>query len=137
MPPSRTVCSVPYVDSGNAYEVSHAHGESALCDGSGAWLRWRPRSLPSFDCEPPTAACSGGVSAAGDTTRRAEPMRLGSFRTSEHWPGTASVDGFRDGVVVVATDLPALLSGCADGELPARPRRGVRGMGRIKSSGFI
>ena len=24
-------------------------------------------------------------------------MRLGSFRTSEHWPGTASVDGFRDG----------------------------------------
>ena len=43
-------------------------------------------------------ACSGGVSAAGDTTWRAEPMRLGSFRTSKHWLGTASVDGFRDGV---------------------------------------
>ena len=51
------------------------------------------------------------------------PSRLGAFRPVGDRPRPASADGVRHGAELLAADLPALLSGCPDGELPARPCR--------------
>ena len=55
--------------------------------------------------------------------RRAGAGRLGTFRPSRDRPRAASTDGVRHGAQPLAPDLPALLPGRQDGELPAWPRR--------------
>ena len=59
------------------------------------------------------------------------PRSTGALRAPDDRARAPSADGLRHGAVVVAPDLSALLPRCAHGELPARPRRRLRVLGRV------
>ena len=80
---------------------------------------------------PPATPAGRGVPAPAHAAGRTRPGGLGPLRPSGDRPGAPAADGLRDGAVVVARDLPALLPRRPHGELPARPRRRVRRLGGV------
>ena len=58
--------------------------------------------------------------------RRTGASGLGALRQADHRPRGAAADGLRDGAVLLAPPVPALLSRRGDGVLHSRPRRGLR-----------
>ena len=86
-----------------------AAGEPAARDGARARLHRQRLPLPPPGGAAAAATGGRGLPAASNPARRAGPGGLGPLRQARDRPGAATPDGFRDGAVVVAAALRALL----------------------------
>ena len=122
--------SVPAVPPGHAGQVPHAHRGTTARHGARARLRGRTLALPLAHRRHASTSTRRGLPAPAHAAGRAGAGRLGSLRSSAHRPRPPPADGLRDGAQPLAHGLPALLPGRPDGQLPARPRPGLRRLRR-------
>ena len=69
----------------------------------------QPRSLPAHGRPIATAAGGRGVSALAHLAGGTRPDRLGALRQAHHRPRAAAADGLRDGALLLAASVRALL----------------------------
>ena len=101
--------ALPRVHRRDAHEVSDAARESSVPDGARAWLPRRARPLPRDRCAAAPTTCGRSVLAATHVAGRASASGLGAFRQAHRGACRASADGLRDGALLLAAPVPALL----------------------------
>jgi len=105
-----TLARYPSLRASRLYQMVRERGYPGRPDHFRAIVaRYRPR--------PAAQALSAAAHFAGGP----EPVRLGALRQVRHRPSAATADGLRDGAVVLAAPVPALLSGSGDERLPRWP----------------
>ena len=118
--------SVSAVHPGDLRSVSDVAREPAVSDGARARLRRQLASLPAHGRPASTAAGGRGLPAASHLARRTSTDRLGALRQAHHRPRAAAADGLRDGALVLAPSVRALLLERHHRQLFRRPRSGLR-----------
>lgn len=115
-------------------------GDLSQADRQPALTRWRTSA--AIAGAKATSATASPASGRGPWPRpiyalKAGPGRLDPLRHDEDRPHGAPPDGLRSGAELLVAVLPALLARRRHEQLPARPRRGLRGVARRATRSLV